>query len=57
MHQPHLRTRRPGILRRHLPARERLRLANRKRALPLVVAMLSAAPILYLLSVVLSAQQ
>ncbi|MEG2031643.1 MAG: hypothetical protein RR376_13455 [Janthinobacterium sp.] len=55
MHQPHLRTRRPGILRRHLPARERLRLANRKRA-PLVVAMLSAAPILYLLSVVLSAQ-
>ncbi|WP_161911792.1 hypothetical protein [Janthinobacterium sp. Ant5-2-1] len=55
MHEQPFQPRARSVIRQHLPVRERLRLSNRKRA-SLVVAMLVAAPILYLLSAILSAQ-
>ena len=55
MHEQPFQPRVRSVIRQHLPVRERLRLSNRKRA-SLVVAMLVAAPILYLLSAILSAQ-
>ncbi|MCX7291491.1 hypothetical protein, partial [Janthinobacterium sp.] len=58
MHESPFQPRARSVLRQHLPVRERLRLARlaSKKVLSLCSALLCAAPLLYLLSVVLCAQ-
>lgn len=58
MHEQPFQPRARSAIRRHLPARERLRLARlaSKKMVSLLSALLCAAPLLYLLSVVLFAQ-
>ncbi|MED5596613.1 hypothetical protein [Janthinobacterium sp. P210006] len=58
MHESPFQPRARSVLRQRLPARERLRLARlaSKKVLSLCSALLCAAPLLYLLSVVLYAQ-
>ena len=58
MHESPLQPRARSLLRQHLPARERLRLARMasKKTLSLCSALLCAVPLLYLLSLVLFAQ-
>jgi|GEM_PF-3535312 hypothetical protein len=58
MHESPFQPRARNVLRQRLPVRERLRLARlaSKKMLSLCSALLCAAPLLYLLSVVLFAQ-
>ncbi|MGK5059652.1 hypothetical protein ACQ4WY_22220 [Janthinobacterium sp. LB2P49] len=58
MHESPFQPRTRSMLRQHLPVRERLRLARlaSKKVLSVLSALLCAAPLLYLLSVVLFAQ-
>lgn len=58
MHEQPFQPRARKVLRQHLPARERLRLARlaNRKIISACSALLCAAPLLYLLSVVLFAQ-
>ncbi|MBG6221399.1 MULTISPECIES: hypothetical protein [unclassified Janthinobacterium] len=58
MHESPFQSRARSVLREHLPARERLRLARRasKKKLSVLSALLCSAPLVYLLSVLLFAQ-
>lgn len=58
MHESPFQPRARDLVRRHLPARERLRLARlaSKKMLSVLSTLLCAVPLLYLLSVVLFAQ-
>ena len=58
MHESPFQPRPRGVIRQHLPVRERLRLARlaSKKMLSLGSALLCALPLLYLLSEVLGAQ-
>ncbi|WP_219116780.1 hypothetical protein [Janthinobacterium sp. UMAB-56] len=58
MHEQPLPPRARGVIRQHLPVRERLRLARlaSKKMLSVLATLLCAAALLYLLSVVLFAQ-
>ncbi|MBE3028273.1 hypothetical protein GQ37_018495 [Janthinobacterium sp. BJB1] len=58
MHEQPFQPRARSVIRQHLPARERLRLARlaSKKMVSVLSALLCAVPLLYLLSVVLCAQ-
>jgi len=58
MHEQPFQPRARSVIRQHLPVRERLRLARlaNKKIVSVCSALLCAAPLLYLLSVVLLAQ-
>jgi hypothetical protein len=58
MHEQPFQPRARSVIRQHLPVRERLRLARlaSKKMASVFTALLCAAPLLYLLAVVLFAQ-
>lgn len=58
MHEQPFQPRARSVIRQHLPVRERLRLARlaKRKIVSICSALLCAVPLLYLLSLVLSAQ-